>query len=216
MKIFMEFFSHTSLPSAFGTFCIVWKETEKGPRVYRIFLPNEQTKVESLVLMNFAGSGRRSCSVIAELGEQIQSFLAGEAVDFKLDIIAFNRCSEFQKRVFLSQNRIPRGRISTYGRIAKSLGIPGSARAVGRALAHNPFPVIIPCHRTVRSNGEPGGFQSKQMKRALLELEGIEFSQSGKRIFCIPKYFDFQTTLTEIRDTSTLFIFMTLLKVFFQ
>ncbi len=176
----MESFSHTLLPSAFGTFCIVWQETEKGPKVYRVFLPNEQTQVESLVQMTFAGSGRRSCPVITELGEQIQSFLAGEAVDFKLDIITLSRCSEFQKRVLLAQNKISRGRISTYGRIARSLGIPGSARAVGRALAHNSFPIIIPCHRTIRSNGEPGGFQSTRMKRALLELEGIEFSRTGK------------------------------------
>ncbi len=62
------------------------------------------------------------------------------------------------------------------------------ARVVGNALARNPFPIIIPCHRAIKSNGALGGFQGGiKMKRALLELEGIEFSERGmvvtKRIY---------------------------------
>ena len=71
--------------------------------------------------------------------------------------------------------------MSTYGRIARSLGMPNAARAVGTALSRNPFPIIIPCHRAIRSNGELGGFRGGlEMKRALLELEGVEFSATGK------------------------------------
>ncbi|MBE9507936.1 MAG: MGMT family protein, partial [Chloroflexi bacterium] len=67
------------------------------------------------------------------------------------------------------------------GRIARHLGVKGGARAVGRALARNPFPIVIPCHRAIRSNGELGGYQGGlEMKRALLEGEGIEFTQRGK------------------------------------
>jgi methylated-DNA-[protein]-cysteine S-methyltransferase len=59
------------------------------------------------------------------------------------------------------------------------LGKPGGARAVGGALVHNPFPIIVPCHRAVRSNGQLGGFQGGQkMKRALLEFKG---SRSPRR-----------------------------------
>lgn len=169
------------LPSAFGTLGLVWQETEKGPQVYRVFLPHEQTSMEELVRATFAHARRLSCLAIAELGARMQSFLAGEAVAFALDAIALERCSAFQQRVLLAEHQIPRGWVSTYRRIARSLGVARGARAVGGALARNPFPIIIPCHRAISAHGEPGGFQGGlQMKRALLELEGIDFSPAGK------------------------------------
>ena len=71
--------------------------------------------------------------------------------------------------------------MSTYGRLAGQLGLSKASRAVGNSLARNPFPIVIPCHRAVRSDGELGGYQGGAgMKRALLEMEGIEFLQSGK------------------------------------
>ncbi len=169
------------LPSAFGRLGIVWQEADNGPKVQRVFLPNERTAVEKLVLATFVDASPQSCPAIAELGERIQRFLEGEAVDFELKVIALEKCSEFQQRVLVAEYGIPRGWVSTYGRIARGLGVPSAARAVGAALAHNPFPIIIPCHRAIRANRELGGFQGGQMmKRALLELEGIEFSRSGK------------------------------------
>jgi len=172
---------YVMVPSAFGTLSIVWEQTEEHPKVYRIFLPNEQTPVENIVQKTFIDASPLSCPIITELGKKIQSFLAGEVRNFELNIIAIEECSEFQRKVLLTERKIPRGWVSTYGRIAQSLGIPGSARAVGRVLARNPFPVIIPCHRAIRSNGELGGFQGGlRMKRALLELEGVKFSQTGK------------------------------------
>jgi len=172
---------YVMVSSAFGTLSIVWEQTEEHPKVYRIFLPNEQTPVENIVQKTFIDASSLSCPIITELGKKIQSFLAGEARNFELNIIAIEECSEFQRKVLLTEHKIPRGWVSTYGRIAQSLGIPGSARAVGRVLARNPFPIIIPCHRAIRSNGELGGFQGGlRMKRALLELEGVKFSQTGK------------------------------------
>jgi methylated-DNA-[protein]-cysteine S-methyltransferase len=177
----MESVSYTVLESAFGTLSIVWQETERGPEVQRLFLPTEGTSVEKIVRITFADASPLSCTVITELGERIQGFLQGDAVDFELDIIALERCYEFQKRVLLAEYGIPRGWVSTYGRIARSLGTPAGARAVGRALSRNLFPIIIPCHRAILSTGELGGFQGGQdMKQALLKLEGLEFSQAGK------------------------------------
>jgi methylated-DNA-[protein]-cysteine S-methyltransferase len=172
---------YVSLPSAFGTFAIVWQETDRGPRAYRVLVPGEQASVENLVQIAFANCSHLSCRTITELGERIQSFLEGESVGFELDIIVLEKCSEFQERVLLAVHAIPRSWVSTYGRIAGSLGVPGGARAVGRALSLNPFPIIIPCHRVIRSNCELGGFGGGlRMKQALLELEGTDFSQTGK------------------------------------
>jgi methylated-DNA-[protein]-cysteine S-methyltransferase len=176
----MGFPFYVLLSSGFGTFGIVWQESEKGPRVCRIFLPDEQSSVENIVQTAFANSSRLSCPAITELSERIQSFLGGEAVDIGLELIALENCPEFQKRVLLAVHSIPRGWVSTYGRIARTLGVPGGARGVGGAVSCNPFAIIIPCHRVIRSNCELGGFGGGlRMKQALLELEGIEFSQRG-------------------------------------
>jgi methylated-DNA-[protein]-cysteine S-methyltransferase len=71
--------------------------------------------------------------------------------------------------------------VSTYQRIAQYLGNPRGARAVGTALATNPFPIIIPCHRAIRSDGTLGGYQGGlPMKRVLLEMEGIRVDERGR------------------------------------
>jgi methylated-DNA-[protein]-cysteine S-methyltransferase len=172
---------YIALPSPFGTFSIVWREAEHGPKVYRLFLSNARTPSENLVQTTFADANRRSHPAIVSLGEQIQSFLAGHAVSFELDSMALETCSAFQRNVLLAEHKVPRGWISTYGRIAGHLGVENGARAVGSALARNPFPIVIPCHRAIRSNGEVGGYQGgPEMKRALLALEGIEISEAGR------------------------------------
>jgi methylated-DNA-[protein]-cysteine S-methyltransferase len=172
---------YITVPSTFGTLGIVWREARKSPRVARVLLPGKECVVVDAMLRVYAGIRPGSSPAIAELGEQIQSFLKGKAVDFRLSLIDLGQCSEFQREVLLAEHRIPRGWVSTYGRIARSLGMPNAARAVGTALARNPFPIIIPCHRAIRANGELGGFRGGlRMKRALLELEGVEFSTTGK------------------------------------
>jgi methylated-DNA-[protein]-cysteine S-methyltransferase len=179
----LESFYHTILPSIFGSFGIVWQRTENRPKVQRVFLPNEETPVEKVIHAEFVDSNPRSCHDISELGERIQRFLKGEPAKFELDIVSLEICSAFQRRVLLAEYEIPRGWISTYGRISKNLGIPKGARAVGRALSRNPFPIIIPCHRAIRSNGELGGFQGGlRMKTALLRYEGVNISDEGKAL----------------------------------
>lgn len=89
-------------------------------------------------------------------------------------------CSAFQKKVLLEAATIPAGRVASYKWVRDKLG-SGSPRAVGRALAKNPYPVVIPCHRVVRSSGIPGGFQDgPSAKKRLLESEGVRFTISGR------------------------------------
>jgi methylated-DNA-[protein]-cysteine S-methyltransferase len=72
--------------------------------------------------------------------------------------------------------KIPAGKVSTYGDIAKALGYPKAARLVGQILHENPNPVIVPCHRVIHSDGRLGGYAyGSERKRELLENEGIRF-----------------------------------------
>ena len=178
-----ESFYYTAVPSAFGRLSIIWRETSEGSKVCRLLLPGERIPAAEIMRTTYSGVRPLSNPTIRELADQIQRSLNGEPVDFPLSLIDLKQCSEFQRRVLLAEHKIPRGWVSSYGRIAGSLGVPHGARAVGTALASNPFPIIIPCHRTVRSNGDLGGFGGGlKMKRALLELEGVEFSVDGKMV----------------------------------
>lgn len=174
---------YNTFTSPFGTFTIVWKEIGSNLRVHRIFLSDPAHKSKVKVLQSFNKIKLGSCSLITSLGKKITQFLEGEVVEFDLDWLDFNLCSESQKKVLLAEYEIPRGWVSTYKRIAEKIGIHNGARVVGNALANNPFPIAIPCHRAIKTNGELGGFQGGvKMKRALLEMEGIEFSNKGKVI----------------------------------
>ena len=84
--------------------------------------------------------------------------------------------SEFQVAVLRRAATIPRGEVRPYGWVAKEIGKPGAVRAVGTALAHNPVPVIIPCHRVVRSDGTLGEYSlgATDNKKVLLEAEGLD------------------------------------------
>jgi O-6-methylguanine DNA methyltransferase len=85
------------------------------------------------------------------------------------------RLHDQQGNVLALLRRIPTGQVRTYREIAKTLGQPGAARAVGMACARNPLPLLIPCHRVVRTDGGLGGYSLRggvALKRRLLEAEG--------------------------------------------
>lgn len=92
------------------------------------------------------------------------------------------KITEFQKLVYAQAKKIPRGKVSTYADIAKSIGRPKSARAVGNALHKNPFAPIVPCHRVVKSDGSLGGFASGENEKIIiLKKEKVEV-RNGKII----------------------------------
>jgi O-6-methylguanine DNA methyltransferase len=87
----------------------------------------------------------------------------------------------FEEAVWRSLRRIPWGQSRSYSEVASMIGCPKGARAVGNACGANPVPVIIPCHRVVRSNGCPGGYSAgpgtRGMKEMLLGIEGVAFKR---------------------------------------
>ena len=87
-----------------------------------------------------------------------------------------NEGTAFQKKVWSEIDKIPRGEVMTYSQIAKNIGHPKAARAVANACGANPNPIIVPCHRVIRSDGELGGYSGPggiKKKKELLENEGI-------------------------------------------
>ncbi|MBQ3090884.1 MAG: methylated-DNA--[Oscillospiraceae bacterium] len=88
--------------------------------------------------------------------------------------------TDFQRRVWAEVSRIPRGERRTYGQIARALGTPGAARAVGQACRRNPIPLLIPCHRVEGVSGLTGYAGGLALKEALLRLEGE--GQSGEKL----------------------------------
>ena len=167
----VDWFRYSSIETAFGEITAVWKDaTDRW--LQRIILPHLRPILEE----DFPDAIKGKNKVILILLNDIADFLEGEDVSFDLGLVDFGLCSDFQHKVLLAEYGIPRGRVSTYNRIAKHIGSPKASRAVGNALATNPFPLIIPCHRAVRSDGSLGGYQGGvEMKRRHLEMERIKF-----------------------------------------
>jgi O-6-methylguanine DNA methyltransferase len=97
-------------------------------------------------------------------------------VPFNVRQFDLRSVTEFERAVLLKALEIPRGEVRTYGWIAAEIGHPAAVRAVGSALRKNPVPVLIPCHRVVRSDGHIGQYAlgGTDAKRAILAAEGLE------------------------------------------
>jgi methylated-DNA-[protein]-cysteine S-methyltransferase len=88
--------------------------------------------------------------------------------------------SPFSQKVYRALRRVGRGHTVSYGELARSIGTPGAARAVGRAMASNPFPIVVPCHRVLAGGGKAGGFSAHgglSTKARLLAIEGVELDR---------------------------------------
>jgi methylated-DNA-[protein]-cysteine S-methyltransferase len=108
---------------------------------------------------------------LSDLAGRLSRYFAGEAVVFDepLDPIVG---TDFQRRVWAVTRAIPRGQTRSYGDVAREVGSPSAARAVGQAMARNPWPIVVPCHRVVGSDGKLTGFGGGvEMKRQMLSME---------------------------------------------
>jgi methylated-DNA-[protein]-cysteine S-methyltransferase len=105
----------------------------------------------------------------------ITAVMAGQPADLREVPLDEAGIDDFRRDVYHGTREIAAGRTRTYGEIARAIGRPDAAREVGLALAQNPFPVIIPCHRVVAADGGLRGFSAPggiATKRRMLELEG--------------------------------------------
>src|SRR5437762_2543007 len=142
----------------------------------------------------------RRAALPADLARKIERRLAGDRHN-RIDL-DLRGASDFERAVWMKALEIPRGEVRPYGWIASEIGRPKAVRAVGTALGHNPVPLIVPCHRVVRSDGSIGQYSlgGPHNKRAILAAEGLDpealetaarsglrYLDSGTtRIVCLP------------------------------
>jgi methylated-DNA-[protein]-cysteine S-methyltransferase len=107
--------------------------------------------------------------------DDIARHLAGAAADLSSIPLDLAGVPPFFRRVYEVTRAVPRGEVRTYAEIAAAAGSPSATRAVGQALAKNPFPLVVPCHRVVAAGNAPGGFSAPgglDTKARLLAIEG--------------------------------------------
>lgn len=112
-----------------------------------------------------------SFDVFTGITKRFQAYYSGEKVVFP-DKLDFSFATPFQRQVWEATRLIPYGETRSYGWVAKQIGKPLAARAVGQAVGKNPFYIVVPCHRVIASDGTLGGFGGDlALKRSLLKLE---------------------------------------------
>ena len=116
------------------------------------------------------GSGAHDPAAFARAVRQLDEYFAGERREFELAVRLDG--TEFERAVWSELRRIPFGATTTYGALARAVGMPEEARAVGAAVGRTPVPIVVPCHRVVGSDGALTGYGGGlDRKRALLDLE---------------------------------------------
>ena len=116
----------------------------------------------------------RPPEVVQRAIDDMVALLAGEPRDLSTVELDMTDVPEFARRVYAVARTIVAGETTTYGAIAVRIGAPGAARAVGKALGQNPFPIVVPCHRVVAAGGKLGGFSADggvATKKRLLAIE---------------------------------------------
>lgn len=164
-----------------GKAAIVWSDSGRDVQIVRICLPAPEARLMKEIRMLFPGAATKSCGAVATLAGQLQAFMEGRPFSFDIAALDMSRLPSYHRKVLAALASIPRGNVMSYAGVASKTGSPGGARAAGQGCGKNPFPIVYPCHRVIRADGSLGGFGGGLvLKRALLEMEGVQFDAKGK------------------------------------
>ncbi len=143
-----------------GDVCIICKDK----KIYEVCIGVSNKEIETL------DYSYKECLIYRDL---FMDYLSGKPLEIKAENIYIERVSPFYQDVYRETLKIPFGNITTYKDIAKSINRPRAYRAVATALRKNPFPVFVPCHRIIRSDGKIGGVDKRSFffRKILLDLE---------------------------------------------
>jgi methylated-DNA-[protein]-cysteine S-methyltransferase len=149
--------TRVAVPSKVGT----WVVEGDDDGLTKIYLPYEKARATT-------GTPARA---VARAATQLAEYFAGTRTSFDVDLHCTG--TDFQQDVWLALGEIPYGQVRSYGDVAAAIGRPQAYRAVGNANGKNPWPVIVPCHRVVATDGLGGYGGGLDVKRFLLTLEGV-------------------------------------------
>ncbi|HYJ82910.1 MAG TPA: methylated-DNA--[protein]-cysteine S-methyltransferase [Allosphingosinicella sp.] len=160
--------------TAIGRCALVWR----GGLVVGAALPEaSDERARASLEKRFPGAAEAEPPPFAASAmARIAGLLDGGRTDLS-DIPVDAEGSAFERNVWQAARRIPCGEVRTYGDIARDIGAPGAAQAVGIALGRNPAPIVIPCHRVLAADGRSGGFSAPggvATKFRILEIEGAK------------------------------------------
>lgn len=167
----------TLFETAIGTGGVAWGEHG----IVGIQLPEpDAPSVRARLKRRFAGATEAEPTAQVERAiDDMRALLNGQPVDLRHVELDMQRVPEFDRQVYAVARSVPPGETISYGEIASRLGDRLLAREVGQALAHNPFPIVVPCHRVLAAGGKLGGFSARggvATKQRLLEIERASVS----------------------------------------
>ena len=158
---------YTSMESPLGDLWLA--KTERG--LCRLDFGLDEAEWVGLLERERISAPRRDASQLADATIQLEEYFEGRRRSFDLPLDLSG--TTFQRQVWMAAVNIPYGQVRSYGEIALTIEAPRAMRAVGGALAKNPVPIVVPCHRVVRADGTLGGFSGGLgIKKALLAIEG--------------------------------------------
>ena len=171
-----------TLASAWGPVVVV--ATARG--VLAVELRSSAAAVRSLLrrrlgadimLLESATGGGEAGRSLDQAVAALAATLAGDPAPLEDQPLDWTGVAAWDRRVLEGARTIGRGQVTSYGRLARRIGAPGAARAVGAAMGRNPFWLLVPCHRVVAGDGSVGGYgadpDGPEIKRDLLALEGL-------------------------------------------
>ena len=183
----MTLFKYIIKQSPIGEITIIWR---KKPQflIEEIILSNPNKTSSQIAKEKYEKEGElainKKSKQLNNVLKEMNNYFNEKNYRFSLEYLNLDKLKPFQRAVLEAEFNTEKGTVNTYKDIAKAVNSPKAYRAVGTALAKNPFPIIIPCHRTVKADRTIGGFSGfaggLESKKTLLELDGLMIQ--GKKV----------------------------------
>ncbi|MBU4319055.1 MAG: MGMT family protein [Proteobacteria bacterium] len=162
---------HHIFPTAYGYCAVLFQD--QPLRLMETLLPVSDKKLLTPRIPTHSRETQTPGSEILAFVNAIRDYFLGNPLKISFEELDLAPYTLLQKKVLQAVFEIPFGETRSYGNIAKSIGNPGAARFVGTTMAKNPFPILIPCHRVIKSDGTLGQFGGgSELKAKMLQLEG--------------------------------------------
>jgi len=167
----MNEFEYTIFKTRLGHFAIV----ARNENLIRTFLPGTEKQKLKTEILKLYPAAKLNPTLLKNIQQQIKDYFAGKKVNFNIDITtAIKNLSDFSKAILKACSKIHPAQTLSYRQLANMANHPNAARAAGTALSRNPIPLIIPCHRIIKSNNQTGNFTAPTgtaLKQKMLNLE---------------------------------------------